>query len=510
MKKTLQKKTEEWMKLERRTLAQRQKADQYYEQEMMDDIVSEYVSNNKNKLIEKVTYLIMSVGTSYEPIVLNISLLQPERVLFLYTEQSEHILDKVVDFCQLKLSQIEKSRVNETNQTDIYREIKRCYLEWGRPDKIYIDFTGGTKAMSTAGAMAGAVIHVQMIYVGTNQYMTDFRKPFPGSERLFYISNPMDIFGDLEIDKAVELFDQYNYAGAREKLESLKETVPDPLKRQELNFIYLLAQVYEKWDALDFVNAESAMNDLLRELERDMKNNWKFVLTDLYEKLSLQESHLKHLREIPELVGQKRNAEILQKKEFIIPLMFTIYQDAVVREFQEKYDMATLLFYRLLEMIEQRRLSLYSLFVSKMDYSKMVVNGKAVTEEQFQIIKSKTAGLKKELFGKCSSSYLPEQISLLEGFILLAALEDPIIFGDRMGVPMLRRIRAMVFLRNNSIFAHGLAPVDISDYQKFSQFVIELFRNFCKLEQIEFDRYKKLFQWLSPADSGYYQKIEAV
>ena len=101
MKKTLQKKTEEWMKLERRTLAQRQKADQYYEQEMMDDIVSEYVSNNKNKLIEKVTYLIMSVGTSYEPIVLNISLLQPERVLFLYTEQSEHILDKVVDFCQL-------------------------------------------------------------------------------------------------------------------------------------------------------------------------------------------------------------------------------------------------------------------------------------------------------------------------------------------------------------------------------------------------------------------------
>ena len=292
MKKTLQKKTEEWMKLERRTLAQRQKADQYYEQEMMDDIVSEYVSNNKNKLIEKVTYLIMSVGTSYEPIVLNISLLQPERVLFLYTEQSEHILDKVVDFCQLKLSQIEKSRVNETNQTDIYREIKRCYLEWGRPDKIYIDFTGGTKAMSTAAAMAGAVIHVQMIYVGTNQYMTDFRKPFPGSERLFYISNPMDIFGDLEIDKAVELFDQYNYAGAREKLESLKETVPDPLKRQELNFIYLLAQVYEKWDALDFVNAESAMNDLLRELERDMKNNWKFVLTDLYEKLSLQASHL--------------------------------------------------------------------------------------------------------------------------------------------------------------------------------------------------------------------------
>ncbi len=80
------------------------------------------------------------------------------------------------------------------------------------------------------------------------------------------------------MDKAVELFEQYNYAGTREKLRELKETVPDPSVRQELNFIYLLAQVYENWDALDFVNAEASMAELLRELERDMKNNWKFVL----------------------------------------------------------------------------------------------------------------------------------------------------------------------------------------------------------------------------------------
>ena len=375
MKKTLQKKTEEWMKLERRTLEQRKKAEEYYEQELMSDITAEYLRNNKHTLTETVKYLIMSVGTSYEPIVLNISLLQPERILFLYTEKSEQILDKVVDFCGLKLSRLEKSRVNETNPTDIYREIKRCYLEWGKPEKIYIDFTGGTKAMSTAAAMAGAVIHVQMIYVGTNQYMTDFRKPLPGSERLFRIPNPMDIFGDLETDKAIELFSQYNYAGTREKLGELKETVPDPAMRQELNFVYLLAQVYENWDALDFVNAEVSMSRLLQELSRDMKNSWKFVLTDLYDALLVQEGYLKFLRDIPELARQKRHEEILQKKEYIIPLMFTMYQNAMVREFQEKYDMATLLLYRLLEMIEQRRLSLYSLFVSRMEYMKMTVNG---------------------------------------------------------------------------------------------------------------------------------------
>lgn len=215
MDKILKEKTEQWMTLERKTLEQRKKAEQFYEEEMMEHIVREYISNNKSKLKEKAKYLIVSVGTSYEPIVLNISLLQPERILFLYTSQSEEILDKVMDFCCLRMSQVEKSKVNETNQTDIYREIKRCYLEWGKPEKIYIDFTGGTKAMSTAAAMAGAMIHVQMIYVGTSQYMRDFRKPLPGSETLFYINSPMDVFGDLEIDKAYALFEQYNYAGAR-------------------------------------------------------------------------------------------------------------------------------------------------------------------------------------------------------------------------------------------------------------------------------------------------------
>ena len=124
------------MTLERKTLEQRKKAEQFYEEEMMEHIVREYIRNNKSKLKEKAKYLIVSVGTSYEPIVLNISLLQPERILFLYTSQSEEILDKVMDFCCLRMSQVEKSKVNETNQTDIYREIKRCYLEWGKPEKM--------------------------------------------------------------------------------------------------------------------------------------------------------------------------------------------------------------------------------------------------------------------------------------------------------------------------------------------------------------------------------------
>ena len=69
----------------------------------------------------------------------------------------------------------------------LHKEIKNSYLEWGKPEKIYIDFTGGTKAMAAAAAMAGALIDVQLIYLGCDEYLVDFRKPNPGTENEWLI-----------------------------------------------------------------------------------------------------------------------------------------------------------------------------------------------------------------------------------------------------------------------------------------------------------------------------------
>lgn len=291
----------------------------------------------------------VSVGISYEPIVLNVNLFHPDKILFLYTEKSETILNKIVTYCKLLPNMYEKSRVSETDPLDIYREIKHIYLEWEKPKKMYIDFTGGTKAMSAAAAMAGAMIDVQLVYVGTNEYLSDFRKPNPGSETLFFITNPLAIFGDLEIEKALILFSEFNYAGVAERLEDLKENIPDPNIRQQLNFVYLLAKTYEAWDALNFIPAYEYMKKLNAQIRRDRMHR-KFLLMDCAEELQEQEIILNQLKEIPVLTQEKKHVEILRKKEIITALMFTMYQNAITRQKQEKYDMATLLFYRLLAM----------------------------------------------------------------------------------------------------------------------------------------------------------------
>ena len=511
MNKKLRQKTEEWMQLERRTLEQRRAAEEYYEQNLMKLIEDDYVKRNKEKVQESVEYLVISVGTSYEPIVLNIKLLHPKKILFLYTERSARTLDKIVAHCELKIADYERRIVNETSPLDIYREIKRAYLLWQHPEKMYIDFTGGTKAMSAAAAMAGAVISVQLVYVGTNDYLVDFRKPNPGSETLQFIDNPLSVFGDMEIEKAFSLFEKHNYAGAQERLEVLKEEIPDPALRQQLNFTYLLAKAYEAWDALDMEPAYLYMQQLNRELDRDGRINRHYMLMDLKDDFRVQEEALKHLQKIPELMEQRKKQAILMERDTIHSLMFTMRQNARAREDQEKYDMATLLMYRLLEMVEQRRLAQFNLYVSAMDYDHIRYRKErnqdflAVREgERKNLLQRKVYEIKERVFGSCKTPYLQDHVALLDGYILLLALNDELMNRPGIGgINGLKKIRSMVYLRNNSIFAHGLGPVGADAYGRFRDFVEQVFAEFCEVERIDTGFYDTAMAWKTPRSSRY-------
>lgn len=507
MSKKLEDKTKCWMSLERATFEQRAIAEEYYDTELMQLIVKEFISHNKSKVYEKVDYMILSVGTSYEPLVLDISLFQPKKILFLYTEKTEFTIDKIVDFCALPSSAYQKELVNEVDPLDIYRQIKEAYLRWHTPKKIYIDFTGGTKAMSAAAAMVGAIIDLQLIYIGSEEYLLDFRKPKPGSETLYFINNPYAVFGDFEIEKAMQLFEQYNYPGAKNKLGELYEKIPDPVIRQQLHFSYLLSEAYEFWDGLEFTGAYKDMDRLVKELHRDIRFNSQFLLMDCIGILQEQLKILDALKDIQSLFRSKNHMEVLSQLKYIVPLMFTMQTNALIREAQEKYDSATLLLYRLLEMIGQRRLSCYGIDVSKADFINIRYNTKQLPEmeklskeKRLELYKEKVVNIKTKIFGKCNSSYLPEQISLLDGFIHLAALNDGIMTaGNGDYINKLKRLRAVVYLRNNSIFAHGFSPVSRDDYDKFKGFVIELFKQLCVLEKVDYGNYCKKMQWVNPS-----------
>lgn len=505
MNEELKNRTREWMELERKTFEQRKKAESFYEENLLELIVDDYLTRNGDYVFETVKYLMISVGTSYEPIVLNIRLFDPEKILFLYTDKSEETLDKVVELCRLTPKEYSKAKVNETDPLDIYREIKKAYQEWKNPEKVYIDFTGGTKAMSAAAALAGALIKVQLVYVGSSEYMPDFRKPRPGSEELIYIDNPLTVFGDMEIQKVLVLLEKNEFAGAKARIGNLKESLPDPELRSQMEFLYTLAETYEAWDSFDFTGAYESIRNLNRILNRDRIHR-EYILMDERPALKKQEKLLETLSVIPGMIAEKKNAMILKDKAIVNALMFSLYQNAVSREKQEKYDMATLLFYRTLEFIEQRRLSAYDLYVSAMDYLNLKPNLKLTPEyggkkprERIEILRTRVTEIRTQLFQHNISDYLSEQVSLLDGFVILLALRDPIMGkNDKDGIRLLKLIRSKVYLRNNSIFAHGLGPVKPDEYRRFSTFVTDMLKNHCEKEKISFEEYSESVRFVIP------------
>ena len=101
----------------------------------MQPIIENYIERNADMVFEEVDYLILSVGTSYEPLVLNISLLKPKKILFLYTEETENILNKIVDYLKLKVTDYDKSLVDSTDSLSVYQRIKQVYITWDKPEK---------------------------------------------------------------------------------------------------------------------------------------------------------------------------------------------------------------------------------------------------------------------------------------------------------------------------------------------------------------------------------------
>lgn len=146
MNKELQKMTEQWMSLERKTMEQRQQAEKFYANKLMSLIVEDYIDRNSDLVYEEVKYLVVSVGTSYEPIVLNIKLLNPEKVLFLYTEASTEVIDDIVAMCELKNSEYEKSKVSEVNPLDIYSKLRKSlFLKCQQSQLAVLSFENNTK-----------------------------------------------------------------------------------------------------------------------------------------------------------------------------------------------------------------------------------------------------------------------------------------------------------------------------------------------------------------------------
>ena len=420
--------------------------------------------------------------------ILSICAIKSEKIGLICNKGREKSIDRIVKETDLQASDLVSGgcAVDGSNTIEIYKAIMDFYAEWNEPDKIALGITGGTKVMSSAAAMAGAILGADIYYVHT-EVKNILNKPVPCSEYLRLLDNPYIVFGDFEIEKAKSLYEVHDYAGAQRIFNELEREVGDVNQAIVYETYRYLCTTYEDWDNLDTGKAGSVLDNLLKILMDYPRSEDLRHLHDYQDCLEKQREALKHLQSFikePQLALKRPNG---------FHFAFTLYHNALRREAQGKLDMACLILYRLLEWIAQQRLAEYRINTKTPNYSELEDK---TNDELLRLYNEKRKEVYPTNVDGSETQDLPElpsKIALVDGFLILGALEDEVVEDLDWGV-----FRNVVDTRNQSIFAHGMKKIEKKSYDAFKSIVEERFKKAQEIADINADAFNEQHKFIAP------------
>jgi hypothetical protein len=125
-----------------------------------------------------------------------------------------------------------------------------------RPAEVLVDYTGGTKTMSAALVLAGIEWFQQFSYVGGEQRdKSGLGVTIDGKERVLYAGNPWSELAVREIERARDLWADYQFEAAAGVLEVAATRVP---RQQRFQTIANLARALAARHRLDLKDAKNS------------------------------------------------------------------------------------------------------------------------------------------------------------------------------------------------------------------------------------------------------------
>lgn len=387
--------------------------------------------------------LVATIGGSPEPITASLRHWRPLRVIFVVSAETKKLVsDQIVpnvqragwaDFDAGRYDMHEIANAQDYSGIVAHiRSLDDRIASWvcDHPGtEVIADFTGGTKAMTAALAVAAARWPCQISYIGgTERTKGGVGIVVSGKEQIVHTQNPWDALGFISVEQAVVLFKSGNFSAAAKLLENARDRLTDPSRKREFQAFVTLCQLCDQWerfqhkDALNKLKAlQSNKNDLSGILgghRSDEAQRWsKQVTAQLEELASSQANQAAHVSVVCDLLG---NAQ---------------------RRFEQcAYDDAVARLYRAIEAIAQVRLHDHG-FPDTAHIPFEKIPDPLRTEWQ-----SRAAG----------EGVL--KLGLQEDYALLGALGDDLATRfkkAKLDDPQ----RSPLVARNSSILAHGYTPV---------------------------------------------------
>jgi CRISPR-associated protein (TIGR02710 family) len=386
--------------------------------------------------------MIISVGGTPPPIIKTIRENRPEFVSFYASQATVSVVSQVRDELERSGCTFKSELTLIDNENDLLHcnekaedAIKRVRGKGYKKDDVIVDYTGGTKNMSVALALASATEGYSFSYVGGNERTKNgVGIVIDGHEAIFKSVNPWDFFAVNEKYDIALLFNNFQLKAAMEiaRQASEKSTRYKTLFKK-LGFII---DGYYHWDLLRHDDAiERFKRARIEEISPyDDKSVYSFAMeTD------------KRIPYLKELAGFKGKPSIIYSKD--------LFANAERRFKEGKIDDAVLRLYRVLEMIAQERLmSQYEIDTSNVLAEKIAIDLK---DEYVSKYKDQRDGRIKIPLEAC--------------FRLLCALGDDIGKKYKSNESQFRDLQTS---RNYSYLTHGFRYSTVNTFQKLKDYVL--------------------------------------
>src|SRR5579859_1862546 len=200
--------------------------------------------------------LISLQGFTPDTVVLAYQFVKPKTIVVLYTEETKLLLDKVVNLAHIPQYKFFQEPFREVPYDDIYRALHAALTRFPNGARIAIELTGGKTSMVGALSIASGILDIDLLYIDCHEYTPQFRKPKPKSTYIRLVGNPMklsaDLFGSLEMKRAVDFFNVGRYDSSKRLFEDISLRMANP---RAVEFCAMLSEFYLQWNSFSFEEA---------------------------------------------------------------------------------------------------------------------------------------------------------------------------------------------------------------------------------------------------------------
>lgn len=416
--------------------------------------------------------LIVTLGTSVEPIINCISSLRPKRVVFLCSTETQKLVETVrgrvplpdfneardVVVLQQRLRSSQSEEVcNELDQLDrVYTRVLDLFqlLRQQSPGcRLVADYTGGTKTMTTGLAMAAIDDGAVKLHI-TSSDRSRGQATLSGYSAPVAVSTATIHARRLQESELPALLKRHDYEAARQAVRRVQAYAdPDPETARWLQRLEALLVALDAWDRFDHRRAVEVLTQLGdRRLDQRLLFPLKTVIAS---------------RRVLDRDADEQNWP--QKRGHGLEAVEDLVRNAERRATQERYDDAVGRLYRAMELTEQLLLKLT--VIQQVGDEGIETADVALDRLPADIQphwRDKAAG---KANGKQNTKL---KIGLTEAFDLLADLGHP---TGLQWKEQRASLVAALETRNQSLFAHGFAPVGYAQWHTFSEKLIGFLRS---------------------------------